>query len=466
MNVFKQRFFLMPMPVVKCLATSVLVATASLSTSLVQADALADLLQEVKSEQAAEGKRDKAREQRFLSSLQEQKTLLAQANKEVNKQVTMRDKLKGQFDTNEIELTELTELLSRRTGDLGELFGVFRQMAADSQSKMYDSLISLERPERKVAIDALASRKEVPRIQEMKVLWTMLMDEIVESGKVTRFAADVVKPSGEHYDAQVTRIGVFNVVTDDLYLNYLPENDQLVEFARQPAGYVRDTAGELSAASGGGPVGFAIDPSRGVLLSLLVQSPNLMERVEQGRQVGYAIILVTIVGLLVVAGRLFSLGRINAKMQAQLKDMDHFDEGNPLGRALSAYYACRHLPVDVLTRKLDEIILKDVTEIRKGLPLIKVLAAIAPLMGLLGTVTGMIGTFQAITLFGTGDPKLMAGGISQALVTTVLGLVAAIPLLLSHSVLSSRAQSLTKLLAEQAAGMVATQAEKLAEGKK
>ena len=191
-----------------------------------------------------------------------------------------------------------------------------------------------------------------------------------------------------------------------------------------------------------------------------------MERVQQGQEVGYAIILLGIIGMLIVIERMIKLSRISKRMNAQLKDMDHPSSNNPLGRMMQAYFENKHLnDLDVLGKKLDEVIFKDLAELRKGLSTIKVMAAIAPLMGLLGTVTGMIGTFQAITLFGTGDPKLMAGGISQALITTVQGLCVAIPLLLSSNMLSSRAQQLSKVIGEQASGMIADKAVDIAKAK-
>ena len=203
-------------------------------------------------------------------------------------------------------------------------------------------------------------------------------------------------------------------------------------------------------------VGFYLDPSRGALLGLIVQSPSLLERIEQGRVVGYAILVLTLIGMALVAQRLIELTRLRMRIAKQLNDLDSPRPDNPLGRILTAYYENRHLNLETIKSRIEEIVYSDIAEIKKGLPVIKVLAAIAPLMGLLGTVTGMIGTFQAITLFGTGDPKLMAGGISQALVTTVLGLCAAIPLLLSHSLLSSQVTKITKTLGEQFLSVIAT----------
>lgn len=331
---------------------------------------------------------------------------------------------------------------------------------------MYDSPMTAQHPERLELVGALVDNKEVPTIAEIESLWNMMLDEIVGSGEVTKFTSTVVQPDGKQYDGEVVRVGNFNLVSGDKYLNYQPESGQIIELSRQPTGATRATAEDLSSAAPGEVVGFSIDPSRGVLLSLLVQSPNLMERVEQGKEVGYAIIAVGVIGLLIALYRFLALARVGMKIKKQQKNMDQFDVHNPLGRVLNAFYENQNLSADVISRKLDEVIFKDASELRSGIQTIKVLAAIAPLMGLLGTVTGMIGTFQAITLFGTGDPKLMAGGISQALVTTVLGLVASIPLLLVHSLLTTRATALTKVLGEQAAGMVATQAEKLEKAKK
>lgn len=424
------------------------------------AENLRELISEVRAQAAAEKKSLAEREAKFRQALGEQERLLSEAIARVEKFEAERDRLKALYDENEGKLTELTATLDQRSGDLGELFGVFRQVAGDVQSMMFDSLTRLERPERQARVDELASMSEVPEIGAIRELWQFLLDDISLSGDVSRFQHEVVRPDGERYQADVTRVGTFNAVAGNTFLNYLPENDQLVEFARQPAPHVQASARVLSEASSE-TVGFYLDPSRGTLLGLLVEAPNLMERLEQGKAVGYAIVGVAIIGLLISLERLLSLSIQAAKIRKQRADMDQFDASNPLGRVLGAYYESKHLSTEVVARKLDEAIIKDAGKFRRGLDTIKVLAAIAPLMGLLGTVTGMIGTFQAITLFGTGDPKLMAGGISQALVTTVLGLIAAIPLLLSHTLLASRAQGLTKMLAEQAAGLVAAQAEKL-----
>lgn len=452
------------------IAVSSCLSLCALSFSLgVQAqtsESLKSLYQQVSKDVNAETAHNSEREQRFRAAANNQKAMLAEVQADLARQEKLRDDMKVVFETNETQLAELSTQLDRRTGNLGELFGVFRQMAGDTQQMLFDSVISAQFPERIALLDELAEAKEVPTIPQMQQLWTLMLQEISESASVSRFDATIVKPNGENYSALVTRVGTFNIVTDDKYLNYVADSQQLVELARQPGGGVRSTAAAMNKASGNSEVGFALDPSRGALLGLLVQSPSLMERVQQGQEVGYAIILLGVIGLLIVIERMIKLSRISNKMNKQLKDMDHASSDNPLGRMMLAYYENIHLnDLDVLGKKLDEVIFKDLAELRKGLSTIKVMAAIAPLMGLLGTVTGMIGTFQAITLFGTGDPKLMAGGISQALITTVQGLIVAIPLLLSSNMLSSRAQQLGKVIGEQASGMIAEKAVDIAKAK-
>ena len=424
-----------------------------------QEKTMADILREIRSINEADADRYKTRETQFKQEAANQKALLRAAEDEVRRQERARNRLQKDFDNNEEILTGLESSLDKRVGDLGELFGVFRQTADDTQTMLFDSLITLEFPARRTKISKLAESDEVPTIAQMRSLWTLLIEESALSGTISKFQASVVKPSGEKYDADVTRVGSFNVITEDRYLNYLAENDELVELPRQPAGAVRSSAADLHDADPGQEVGFFIDPSRGALLGLLVQSPSLGERVEQGKAVGYAIILLGIVGLIIVGQRLLTLTRIRSRITNQMKDLETPRPDNPLGRILISYIENKHLDLDTIKSRVEEVMFSDLAEIKKGLQLIKVFAAVAPLMGLLGTVIGMIGTFQAITLFGTGDPKLMAGGISQALVTTVLGLCAAIPLVLSHGLLSSQSTKLGKLIGEQFLSVVADKAQ-------
>lgn len=424
-----------------------------------KAKSLDQLLRQVRGQREKERKANASREAEFRAKKAQQQQLLSDARVQRDAAVARSEELEAVFEKNENEIPELQETLRNRLGTLGELFGVVRQVAGDTRGFLEGSLVSSQLPGRADGLDKLAESKELPTVEELEELWFTLQEEMTESGKVSRFPATVVSVDGDDIETEVTRVGPFNVVAEGRYLQYLPETGKLQEIARQPAdrhlGTVADFEGTQS-----GVGGFSLDPSRGTILSLLIRTPSLGERLQQGGLVGYVIIGLGIIGLALVAERLISLGIVGRKIKAQI-GQKKADPGNPLGRILSVYEANPDADVETLELKLDEAILKETPALERGTVMIKVLSAVAPLLGLLGTVTGMIATFQAITLFGTGDPKLMAGGISTALVTTVLGLVMAIPLLLLHSVVAGRSKSLIQVLEQQSAGVVAAHAERL-----
>ena len=260
---------------------------------------------------------------------------------------------------------------------------------------------------------------------------------------------------------EVVRVGVFNAVSNGLFLDWDPSKStsNLIELARQPAARFGAMASDLQSAAPGEVMDMAVDFSRGQILRAVVQSKSPIERVkEDGGIVGYVIIGVGMLGLLLCFWKAFVLYTTGGKISRQLKS-EAANKGNPLGRVMAIYSENPDTDIETLELKLDEAILRETAPLESGLSFIKVLYVVAPLLGLLGTVVGMIATFQMITLFGTGDPRMMAGGISTALVTTVLGLVVAIPLTLLHSFLQGKSKSLIQVLEEQAAGIIARLAE-------
>lgn len=427
----------------------------------VEAKTLEGLLQQVEQFQKQETALNVQREAQFKQSKQAQKALLNKAKAELNAEQKMADELKASFDKNEKRLAQKEDQLRLRIGNLGEMFGVVRQVADDLNGTLHTSLTRAEKPQRAADLDKLSQAKELPNIQELQALWLTLQEEMTLTGQVSQFKAQVVQNDGSEAEELVTRIGAFNAITDKGYLRFDEETGRLISMARQPnqAGLIDDyltgNESELYA--------IGIDPTRGALLGLVLSNPDLVGRIKQGALVGYIIIGLAIIGLLLAAWRLVSLFSIRKKVEVQINNLDKPNTDNPLGRVLATAAALENSHHDqetfqqeTLELKIDEAILKEVPQLEKAQSMIKLFAAIAPLLGLLGTVTGMIATFQAITNFGTGDPKLMAGGISQALITTVLGLVAAIPLLLSHNLVSSQSKRLVQILDEQAAGLIAT----------
>jgi biopolymer transport protein ExbB len=425
------------------------------------AQSLDELAEMVRRAADAEGQINKEREERFLRERDNQQNLLAEARAEKRREEKRSDDLKTEYDRLERELAELTTVLQERMGNLGELFGIVRQSSGDIQAALNDSMVSAQRPGRGKFLSDLAQRKALPNVQELRTVWSRMVTEIAESGKVVKFNATVERANGAKEDMEVVRVGVFNAVADGKFLDWDPSKstENLIELARQPAARFQSMAADLQSAAPGKPTAMAVDFTRGQILRAVVQSKTPIERIkEDGGPVGYVIIGVGVFGLLMCIWKAFVLYTTGGRIRRQLKN-EAANKGNPLGRVMAVYSDNPDIDIETLELKLDEAILRESAPLEAGLSFIKVLYVVAPLLGLLGTVVGMIATFQMITLFGTGDPRMMAGGISTALVTTVLGLVVAIPLTLFHSFLQGKSKSLIQVLEEQAAGIVARLAE-------
>jgi len=426
------------------------------------AQSLEELAEIVRRAANAEGQINQEREAEFIRERDNQRNLLAAAKAEKRREEKRSDDLKTEYDQLERKLAELTTVLQERMGNLGELFGIVRQSSGDIQAGLNDSMVSAQRSGRSQFLSELAQRKALPNVQELRMVWERMVTEIAESGKVVRFNSTVERANGAKENLEVVRVGVFNAVSDGRFLDWdsTKSTENLIELARQPAARYQAAASDLQKAAPGEVVAMAVDFTRGQILRAVVQSKTPAERIkEDGGPVGYVIISVGIFGLLLCLWKAFVLYTTGAKMRGQLKK-EIPNKGNPLGRVMAIYTDNPDIDIETLELKLDEAILRESAPLETGLSFIKVLYVVAPLLGLLGTVVGMIATFQMITLFGTGDPRMMAGGISTALVTTVLGLCVAIPLTLLHSFLQGKSKALIQMLEEQAAGIIARLAER------
>lgn len=419
---------------------------------------LDQLLEKVKRGRAAEQRVHAEREARFRSEKSNRKAMLAERRRVREAAERRSSELEARFAENEESLASAHEKLRARMGNLGEVLGVVRQVSGDTAAQLTASLTSAQLTGRIEPLRELARSTRLPSIDALENLAFVLLQEMAESGRVVRFRSPVVSTNGERIEREVTRVGVFNATADGKFLHWDSSSGALTELARQPERRHLRAAARMDEARDG-LVAMSVDPSRGALLGLLVQRSTLRERVQQGGTIGFAIIGLGCIGLLLVAERFVHLMIVGRKIQDQ-RGIDRPSQDNPLGRILAVYEANPDVSVETLELKLDEAIQHEIPKIDRFLTTIRVFAVMAPLMGLLGTVTGMIVVFQDIQLFGSGDPKIMAGGISQALVTTVLGLLAAIPLLLCHSVLHGRAKGLMEVLDEQSVGLIAQRAER------
>ena len=442
------------------LSTLMLLAALAIATpgaAQEAVDSLEGLLNEVRAQGQQSSRENQAREQAFRQNRDQQKAVLDRTMAELRDEQRKSQRLKARFDSNEQELETLHETLRIRIGDMGEMFGIVRQVAGETKATIESSLVSAQLKDRGDIANRLARATALPSIDDLRELQVLLLEEMIESGKVVRFRTEVEDVAGVTAVRPVVRVGVFNAISDAGFLTYNPGDGSLSELPRQPASrYVSAAKKFFDATSGNATM--AIDPSRGNLLSLVIQAPSFVEQISFGGGIGYAILAMGAIGLVIALMRLVSLQgtarRVHAQRKSSTPSMD-----NPLGKIYAIYEANLNAGPETLEAKLDEAIMRETPKLERFQAILKVIAGVAPLMGLLGTVVGMIKTFQTITLFGTGDPKLMADGISQALVTTAEGLMVAIPLVFLHSLVSGRSKELIEILEEQSAGIVARSTE-------
>jgi len=451
--------------ITKTVTTSILCISASLAFGQQQAANLSELLNLVEEARLNETEEHRQRLQQFQNNVNQRQALLNEMVERRETEERISVDLENTYNENEIIKAQRFETLQDRLGDLDELFGTVAGVVGDTRSQFEASLISAQYPGREVFLtelaDIMGSESQLPSIEQLERLWFYLLQEMTESANITKFTTDVAQPDGTQSSQEVVRIGSYNIVAGGQYLEFDPNTKRLSILPSQPARYTGSAAAIQSATSGFTMVG--VDPTGpfgGSYLAALISSPSFRERYwEQGRTIGQIIIFVGLFAALLAVERMITLTIVNSKVKRQLKNPDRPNKNNPLGRVLMVYETDKKMDIETLELKLGEAILLETPALERFLTLLKIIATVAPLGGLLGTVTGMITVFQAITLFGTGDPQIMAGGISGALVTTVLGIVVAIPTILFHTIVKSRSDQVIHILEEQATGIIARRAE-------
>jgi biopolymer transport protein ExbB len=442
--------------------TLVLMGSIGIANAQEDASSMGDLLKQIEQGQARDSVEAQKREARFQADRNNQQKILNDSRAERTREENRSEDLESTFADNQQLIVDARAALDKRLGALKELFGVLQTVSGDAQTRFNGSLTNIQYPNREAFLvelgSKMASANSLASIQDIEGLWYELQREISEQGKISRFTTEYASADGERITSDVVRVGVFNLVFEDGYLQYDTTTGNVTELQRQPEQSQYTNSAEDMMEATDGYVAIGLDVTRGGILALLVESPTITERINQGGIVGYCIIALGIVGLMIAVWRWISLTKDSRNVTAQLS-RETASMDNPLGRVLSAYDEAKGADIETVELKLSEAALKEMPDLTKGLLFIKVIAAVAPLMGLLGTVTGMIKTFQVITLYGAGDPKLMAGGISQALMTTVLGLCVAIPMVLLHTLVSGQSRKIINILQSQSAGIVANHSE-------
>ncbi|EHA16958.1 MotA/TolQ/ExbB proton channel family protein [Halomonas sp. HAL1] len=393
--------------------------------------------------------RDQQRLMGFLDDQQALESALEQARAEHEEAQQQHEALEIQ----QAEQTDQASELSERQAEQGEALTALLSNLARHSSEIRNAL----------GDESLLSLEEgslPPRLDEVEVLERHQLEEVVDrlaaltarTGRAEHLSLPVADANGEVATRELMRLGDFAAFTENELLERGENDGNLVVLPRTP-----DAIGGLLADyyQGESHV-FAVDPTQGSVLEALAQQPSLWERFQQGGYVGYVVVALGILGLIIGLGQYLYLVLVSLRVNQQRQSLSQLKPNNPLGRVLLRFEGMdKHQTPEALEARLDEAVLAELPKLERSQPMVKLLAAIAPLLGLLGTVTGMIVTFQAITVFGTGDPQLMAGGISQALVTTVLGLITAVPLLFVQTALSGRSRYLTHVIEGQASATLA-----------
>lgn len=415
-----------------------------------------DLVSRVTQEASKQKQHNITRESGFKkteSELYSLKTELMAQKRELENETK---RLSETFSENENDLARLEEKLRLESGSLGELFGIVRLSAKELESELARSVTSVDSQSYNDVIKSIVSASMLPSIKQLEDLWAAFEEQIIAGSKIQPVEISYINGQGQTEKTNALRLGSFGLIGESGYIKWDGQKRLGFDYSKQPDSFPTLTSiapilsGELT------PV--TLDPSRGIILEQLAHQPTLFERFQTAGIVGKIIVGLLVIGLLIALVRGTVLMKVRHQIKRQLKTPES-PGNNPLGRVLSVYIKDKDRTVEALELRLLEAVVDEQSELEKGLSMLKLFAALAPMLGLLGTVTGMIETFQVITQFGNGDPKIMADGISMALVTTVLGLITAMPILLAHNILSSQAETIRTILEKQGIALVAEQAE-------
>lgn len=451
------------------LALSVAPAFAQ-NTPAAVATSIGDLLQKVQDaskDETAAFERNKAAYDAAGGQQQQLMNTATQKRDQLNAEST---KLQNTYSMNEVRINQLNNQLRDKAMALGlaEIFGLARQTANDDATILQQSLISTQFPPkageqwRDDFLREFSASRATPTSAQLERLWLEIQREMTASGQVAKYRTKIVQPNGQEVDTQVIRIGPFTATADGQFLSYLPTLRMMNVLPRQLPAEFMAIANRFSNATSG-YVEAVVDQTRGVLLGMYVERPTISQRVELGAEIGYVIIAVGALGALAFLFQLISLVLVRMSVGRQLRHLDRPTPNNPLGRVLLAFKGDKTTieeDSDVAELRITEAVLHEVPKLERFQAFLRLCVAAGPLLGLIGTVWGMIFTFQSITESGSSDPKLMANGIGQAMIATVLGLGIAIPLLFAGALLASLSKSVVQILDEQSAGILAENLEK------
>ena len=363
---------------------------------------------------------------------------------------------------------ELDQALSQGQTELDELSGAVRVAAGNLNALLKASSYTVGRPERLERLKPILDTGRFPGIDEMKTVADLFLEEMALNGGIDLRVTPFVSDTGETVESQVLSLGGFTsayrLAGVPGFLSYSQDANRLYALAASPSRTIRKT---LDRYMDGKTDSVFIDISRGGALKQLTHKQSLADQIEKGGMLVWPILALGVFAVIIGIERVLFLGKVHSNTDKVMGRVNEL-------AALGAWEGChnmvgkRKIPVynvlraglnarkenrETLESILQESILKEMPKLERFLPMLNIMGAVAPLLGLLGTVTGMISTFHVITLYGTGDPRMMSGGISTALVTTMLGLAVAIPIMLLYTFLCRRVEHVIGDMEEKAVAL-------------
>jgi biopolymer transport protein ExbB len=429
-----------------------------------------EMLEKAREDKEA-AQKEAARERKEI--LQSRKSLNQAIAKLKAKNQKHKDGIASQQEKLELLSTQekkIDEDIEATSSTVNELAGAIRVNAKDIDALVQDSGLRLSEPQAREILDGIIQEDEFPGMDDIRMMSGLLQEYIHRSGQVRIDTQEIVDRSGDVAEAEVLFIGDFTAAyclpDENGFLDHSSDRGHLFALSSLPSWRMQKAINNYMDGEG---MAVPMDISRGGALRQLTYKLSPWEQLMEAGPLVWPIIFLFGLGLLIILERMLFMFRKRFQAESfmhtlgkRLRDgridicRQNCDQHpqKPLPRVIKAGLACCHLPREEMENALQEAILREIPPMERFLSTLGMLAAIAPLFGLLGTVTGMINTFQVITVHGTGDPGIMSGGISEALVTTMLGLSVAIPMLMAHTWLSRAVEYRIGEMEEKAMSLV------------
>ncbi len=405
-------------------------------------------------------KNNKQALEKAIAQLKTDITHLKAKNKQIQTHIT----------TLKVEEERLKQDLEKTSGVNREFSGFVRSNAKDLKALLLESLQSGLTPGRHTFLEPIILQEKFPSMEDAGMLADHLFDEIHTSGQVTLTKGRMVDRQGKEQEAKLLILGNFTGIylldKEAGFLLYSDQSQRYFALSKLPSSRITN---KITAYMQGTSDDVYMDVSKGGAIRQLAHQLNLMEQVPKGGAIVWPILTILVLAVLILIERILFFTRRRTHPERLMKTIRELIMANDwdgcrkflesknsklLPQVLLTAIAFKDQARQDMENALQEAILGKIPKIERFLSTLGMLAAIAPLLGLLGTVTGMINTFHVITYYGTGDPRMMSGGISEALVTTMLGLTVAIPIMLAHTFLSRRVETQISCMEEKSVAFV------------